>query len=158
MLRILYQIRNLNRMLVQYGSKNIRNNQKNFSEAETAPQPLVSGFEPDTCYTLVMIDPDAGKTKPNDPRPGNSDKYYLHWLVVNISGGSLSSGDGLVSYQGPTPPPGTGKHEYIFQLYKQPCGLTTGLNVKTRPNWSLQSFLKGKNLSLVESKSMFVGK
>ena len=152
---MLYQIRNLNRMLVQYGSKNIRKNQKNFSQEETSSQPLVSGLEPDSCYTLVMIDPDAGKTKPNDPRTGN---YYLHWLVVNISGGSLSSGEILVSYQGPTPPPGTGKHEYIFQLYKQPCGLTNGLTIKTRPNWSLENFLKGKKLELVESKSMFVGK
>lgn len=142
-------------MLVQYGLKNIRNNQKNFSQEETSSQPLVSGFEPDICYTLLMIDPDAGKTKPNDPRTGT---YYLHWLVVNISGGDLSSGDVLVPYQGPTPPAGTGKHEYIFELYQQPCGLTTGLTIKTRPNWNLQSFLKGKNLSLVESKSMFVGK
>ena len=105
-----------------------------------------------------MIDPDAGKTKPNDARPGNADKYYLHWLVVNISGGDVLSGDVLVPYQGPTPPAGTGKHEYIFQLYEQPCGLTTGLTVKNRPQWSLQSFLKGKSLSLVETKSMFVGK
>jgi phosphatidylethanolamine-binding protein (PEBP) family uncharacterized protein len=145
-------------MLIQYGPKTIRKNLKNFSEAETSKQPLVSGLSDDKCYCLLMIDPDAGKQKPNDPRPGNSDRYYLHWLIVNISGGDVSSGDTLVSYQGPTPPPGTGKHEYIFQLYEQPCGLTTGVTVKNRPNWSLQAFLKGKNLTLVESQSMFVGK
>jgi phosphatidylethanolamine-binding protein (PEBP) family uncharacterized protein len=145
-------------MLIQYGPKTIRKNLKNFSEAETSKQPLVSGLFDDKCYCLLMIDPDAGKQKPNDPRSGNSDKYYLHWLLVNISGGDVSSADTLVPYQGPTPPPGTGKHEYIFQVYEQPCGLTTGVTVKNRPNWSLQEFLKGKNLTLVESQSMFVGK
>ncbi len=145
-------------MLIQYGSKNIRKNQKNFLEEETSIQPTLSGLSPEKCYTILMIDPDAGKQKPNDPRPGNSDKYYLHWLVVNISGGELSSGDITVPYKGPTPPPGTGKHEYIFQLYEQPCGLTRGIGVKNRPHWSLQEFLRGKSLTLVESHSMFVGK
>ena len=145
-------------MKVQYGSKTLRNNQKLFSQTETASQPVILDIPSDRCYTLVMIDPDAGG-EAKGPRPGNSDRYYLHWIVVNISGGNLASGDAIVPYAPPTPPPGTGKnyrHEYIFQLYEQPCGLTNGLTVKERPNWSLQKFLQGKNLKLVESSSLFV--
>jgi phosphatidylethanolamine-binding protein (PEBP) family uncharacterized protein len=145
-------------MKVQYGTKNVRNGQLPFTQEETASQPTVSEIPSEGCYTLVMIDPDAGGT-PNGPRPGNSDRYYLHWIVVNISGGNIMSGDAIVPYNGPTPPPGTGfknQHEYIFQLYEQPCGLTNGLTVKDRPNWSLQKFLQGKNLTLVATKSFVV--
>ena len=141
-------------MKVSYGSKNIRNNQKNFSMVETASQPQILNLPEEGCYTLLMIDPDAGKTKPNDPRPGN---YYLHWLVVNISAGDLESGKEIVSYQKPTPPPGTGKHEYIFQLYSQPCSLMTGLRApNSLSNWSLNDFLRGKNLRRINQTSMFV--
>lgn len=145
-------------MKIVYGSKDVRKNQTPFTKEETASQPLVSDIPSDGCYTLVMVDPDAGGTV-NGHRPGNADRYYLHWIVVNISGGNLMSGDPIVPYKGPTPPPGTGRnkrHEYIFYLYEQPCGLTNGLTVKNRPNWSLQQFLQGKNLELVESKSFFV--
>ena len=145
-------------MRVQYVSKNLsRNQKKNFLKTETATAPTLSDIPSDRCFTLLMIDPDAGKQTPTSPRPGNSDRYYLHWLVVNVSMGDITSGTTLVPYQGPTPPPNTGKHEYIFQLYEQPCGLTNGLVVKNRSNWSLQQFLQGKNLQLVESVSMKVG-
>lgn len=145
--------RKMSRMKIQYGAKNIRNNQKNFTQNETSYPPTISDIPGEGCYTLVMIDPDAGKETPTSVRPGN---YYLHWLVVNITAGSIQSGDAIVPYQGPTPPPGTGKHEYIFQLYEQPCGLTNGLTKLSRPNWSLDAFLKGKNLHLVAQTSMMV--
>ena len=144
-------------MRILFGSTNSQS-KKNFTVQETSGQPSITELPMDKCLTLVMIDPDAGG-KPNGPRPGNSDKYYLHWIVVNIHDGDVSTGDPIVPYQGPTPPPLTGKnykHEYIFQLYEQPCGLTTGLNVKDRPQWSLQQFLRGKNMKLLESKSIFV--
>lgn len=141
-------------MKVVYGTKALRKNQKNFSKMETMSQPSINEIPEDGCYTLVVIDPDAGKTKPNDPRPGN---YYLHWLVVNISGGDLETGRQIVSYQKPTPPPGTGKHEYIFQLYEQPCSLMNGTrSPESLANWSLETFLRGKNLHLIEQSSMFV--
>ena len=145
-------------MKLLFGSKPIRSNQKNLSMAEAATKPQVLDLPLQGCYTLVMVDPDAGKTKPNDPRPGNSDRYYLHWLVVNISGGDLSSGRQIVQYQKPTPPPGTGKHEYKFLLFSQPCGLTQGLDApESLSNWSLQHFVESKGLALVQQQSMYVG-
>jgi len=126
--------------------------------AETAIKPQISDLPLQGCYTLIVVDPDAGKQTPNDPRPGNSDRYYLHWLVVNISGGSLSSGRQIVQFQKPTPPPGTGKHEYKFLLFSQPCGLTHGLDApESLSNWSLQQFVESKGLTLVEQQSIYVG-
>ena len=125
---------------------------------ESVNKPQISDLPLQGCYTLVVVDPDAGKTRPNDPRPGNSDRYYLHWLVVNISGGDLNSGRQIVQYQKPTPPPGTGKHEYKFLLFSQPCGLTHGLDAPDElSNWSLQHFVESKGLTLVEQQSIYVG-
>lgn len=35
---------------------------------------------------------------------------WMHWMVTNIQAGDMSSGTEVVPYNGPTPPPGTGKH------------------------------------------------
>ena len=143
-------------MNVQYGATILGRTKKNYSMIETKLKPSILITNPTDCYTLVMIDPDAGKQKPNDPRPGDSDRYFLHWLVVNISGGDLASGRTVVSYKGPSPPPKTGKHEYMFLLYKQACGLTNAIEPESRANWSLESFLEGKVLTLVSQVSMYV--
>ena len=143
-------------MKVQYGSKNVRNNQKNFRMDGTSIKPIISDIPMEGCYTLVVVDPDTGKVT-GGQRPGNSDRYYLHWLIVNITNGDITTGKQIVSYQKPTPPVGSGRHEYMFKLYKQPCGLTNGLtNPDLLSNWSLQGFIKGKNLVLEDEKSIFV--
>ncbi len=144
-------------MKILFGSKAVRSNQKNFSLAETSVKPQILDLPVEGCHTLIVVDPDAGKTKPTDPRPGNSDRYYLHWLVVNISGGDLASGRQVVQYQKPTPPPGTGQHEYKFLLFSQPCGLTRGIESPDElSNWSLQHFVEEKGLTLVEQQSIRV--
>lgn len=65
-------------------------------------------------YTLCLTDPDA---------PSRSDPKYRefnHWLVVNIKGKDISSGQTLVKYTGSNPGAGTGMHRYCLLLYKQP--------------------------------------
>jgi phosphatidylethanolamine-binding protein (PEBP) family uncharacterized protein len=43
-------------------------------------------------------------------------------------------GKEILPYMGPAPPEGTGKHRYVFLLYKQdPAALLTA--PKDRPNW-----------------------
>ncbi len=135
------------------------NNKKtNFTEQETAVEPQVLISNPDGQYTLLMIDPDAGKKTPNNQSPGNTKGlYYLHWLVTNIpSSGNVQEGDVLVPYKGPTPPAGTGKHRYIFILYKQKLGITSGMSIQERGNWNLQSFLQGKELTEVSRTTIHV--
>jgi len=70
-------------------------------------------------YALIMHDPDA---------PGGD---YLHWLVWDISSktdtiaansvpvGAIQgfNDSGSMGYTGPCPPPGTGEHRYMFELY-----------------------------------------
>lgn len=63
-------------------------------------------------YSILMYDPDAiGPTK-----------NYIHFLDINIPGNNVSNGKIILPYKGPSPPQGTGKHRYIFNLYKQQSG------------------------------------
>jgi phosphatidylethanolamine-binding protein (PEBP) family uncharacterized protein len=76
---------------------------------------------------------------------------------VNIpASGNVSEGDVLVPYRGPTPPAGTGQHRYMFLLYKQAVGITSGMNIQERSNWNLQQFLQGKELSEVARQTIRV--
>ncbi|SAM03475.1 hypothetical protein [Absidia glauca] len=87
--------------------------------AQTAKSPHIRfQGDPDSTYTLMLIDPDAPTIA--DPKWGP----WRHWIVVNIPGERQSSNSAqstqLTSYVGPAPPPKTGDHRYIFLLYKQP--------------------------------------
>jgi len=44
---------------------------------------------------------------------------YLHWMVANIRGHDLASGDTICDYIQPFPAHGTGYHRYSFVLFKQ---------------------------------------
>ncbi|CAK1541414.1 unnamed protein product [Leptosia nina] len=69
-------------------------------------------------YTLAMTDPDA----PSRVEP--KFREWHHWLVGNIPGANVSSGETLSAYVGSGPPEGTGLHRYVFLVYKQPGKLT----------------------------------
>lgn len=69
--------------------------------------------KPDDFYTLVMIDPDAPSKK--DPKFGEVN----HWLVVNIKGSDVTTGNVIKEYLGSGPIYGTGLHRYVFLLYQQ---------------------------------------
>ena len=143
-------------MQVSYPSSS--NKKTNFTEQETSSEPSVRITNPDGQYTLLMIDPDAGKKTNKNASPGNTQGlYYLHWLVVNIpASGNVKEGDAIVPYAGPTPPTGTGQHRYMFILYKQKVGIVSGMNVQQRGNWNLQEFLQGKELTEVARQTIRV--
>lgn len=42
-----------------------------------------------------------------------------HWLVGNIVGNNVTTGDVIAEYSGPTPPIGTGLHRYAVLVFKQ---------------------------------------
>lgn len=91
-------------------------------------------------FTLVLTDPDA---------PSRTDKKwseYAHFITTNIklnnpidaefftSELDLSAqGHEILKYMGPAPPRGTGKHRYVFILYKQTGAEPTAPS--DRPNW-----------------------
>ena len=69
--------------------------------------------DPGRLYSLVMHDPDAPAAKIQ----GGS---WLHFLATNLESGSLQPGNIQMPYAPPTPPPGSGVHRYLFELYEQP--------------------------------------
>jgi phosphatidylethanolamine-binding protein (PEBP) family uncharacterized protein len=117
-----------------------------FRKEDTDAQPTVSWIRnrPKDLYTLICIDPDA---------PGAASPW-LHWLVINCSGTTVSSGNEIVSWAPPTPPPGSGIHRYIFQLYRQSG--STPLQPQTFPveraAFPLEKTVAENNLTLVDSK------
>ena len=70
--------------------------------------------EPDSFYTLLMVDPDA------PTRQSPKFKEWMHWMVVNIPGNNVSQGEEKVGYVGAGPPKDTGLHRYVFMVFKQP--------------------------------------
>ncbi|CUS24298.1 LAQU0S15e01376g1_1 [Lachancea quebecensis] len=101
-------------------------------------------------FTLVMTDPDA---------PSRTDKKwseFCHYVAADIRlpsealhsttsatpdfvASELSGGKTLVEYHPPGPPKGTGKHRYVFLLYKQPGDSSSFTKVADRPNWGFGS-------------------
>lgn len=75
-------------------------------------------------FALIVDDPDA--PSPKHPRPNP----WVHWVLWNIpgtarallegsdGGGRSGTSDfGRVGWGGPFPPPGSGRHRYVFKLY-----------------------------------------
>jgi phosphatidylethanolamine-binding protein (PEBP) family uncharacterized protein len=71
-------------------------------------------------YTLLMHDPDSVY--------GNR----FHWIVANISG-DVKNGVDLLPYTGPAPPPKTGIHRYIFELYEQDRNIDVNMEERNLP-------------------------
>ncbi|ODV82265.1 PEBP-like protein [Suhomyces tanzawaensis NRRL Y-17324] len=99
----------------------------------------VEDFGKDDKLILVLTDPDA---------PSNKDhkwSEYAHWLLTDLqlkSGKDDSSyildfttGSEKLEYQGPAPPPKTGKHRYVFLLYKQDPLIKEVSTPSDRPTW-----------------------
>jgi phosphatidylethanolamine-binding protein (PEBP) family uncharacterized protein len=94
-------------MEVFYNNKKINNDDfLKVSETQVEPE-LKINLNPSNLYTLVLYDPDAvGGT-------------HIHWIITNITNNNIKTGNIIIPYKGPAPPPKSGKHRYIFNLYKQ---------------------------------------
>merc|ERR1711974_68514 len=69
-------------------------------------------------YTVAMVDPDAPSRK--NPRAAQ----WLHWIITNVKGELLISGEELVGdqvtpYAGPSPPKSSGPHRYVLLVWQQ---------------------------------------
>jgi phosphatidylethanolamine-binding protein (PEBP) family uncharacterized protein len=107
-------------MEVYYNNKIVNNNEfLKPSETQTKPQ-IKYSFENNKLYTLLMRDPDSVY--------GNR----FHWIVANIYG-DVKNGVDLLSYTGPAPPPKTGIHRYIFELYEQDININVNLEERNVP-------------------------
>lgn len=90
------------------------------SKKDTASAPKIDFgklLEKGKYYTLIMHDPDAV----------NDNHNVNHWVITNIQ--SNSTFDTFLAYKGPHPPPGSGVHKYIFNLYLQPNGISKNTKI-----------------------------
>lgn len=60
-----------------------------------------------------MVDPDV----PSREKP--TKREFKHWLVINIAGTDLTTGQTVAAYRGPAPSKRSGFHRYVFLVYKQ---------------------------------------
>ncbi|XP_034112387.1 protein D2 [Drosophila albomicans] len=100
---------------VTYNNGLVAENGVELTPTQVKDQPLVEwSADPNDFYTLVMTDPDAPSRA--DPKF----REFKHWVLVNIAGNDVSTGEALAEYIGSGPPKDTGLHRYVFLLYKQP--------------------------------------
>lgn len=115
------------------------------------PQVSAKNVDANKLYTLVMLDPDA------PDRKNHLARNWLHWLVVDIANGTLSTGKEIVDYEPPEPPPGTGKHRYVF-LYLQQEGPSANRYTAGRTAFSIRRYAREHNIvSAVSAFSYFTG-
>lgn len=67
----------------------------------------------------MVLDPDAPSRA--NPKMGE----VRHWLVVNILGSDVKSGQHVTEYIGSGAPKDSGLHRYVFLLFKQTKGKQT---------------------------------
>ncbi|KAH8295289.1 hypothetical protein KR018_009599 [Drosophila ironensis] len=110
-------------------------------------QPAVEwDVQPGEYYTLIMTDPDA----PSRAEP--KFREFKHWVLVNIAGNDLTTGDQIAGYVGSGPPKGTGLHRYVFLLYKQSGKLqfdeerVSNKSRRDRPKFSAAKFAEKHQL------------
>ncbi|XP_003705914.1 protein D2 [Megachile rotundata] len=103
---------------VKYGEKAIEfGTELTPMETQKAPE-IHYKNEGGVLYTLIMTDPDVPSTK-------GYRREFCHWLVGNIPEEKIEKGEVLAEYVGPAPPKGSGKHRYVFLVYKQNQGAIT---------------------------------
>lgn len=121
------------KFIIKY-ARNVNKNIK--TEEETKIKPIIE-LLPLPLSTLLMYDPNA--TVPS----------YIHYLVINIPNGILEKGDTVFTYNGPTPPPNTGTHYYIFKQYEQSVPIQ--INISNRSNFNETQFEINNTLNLKAS-------
>ncbi|CAG5075636.1 Similar to TES-26: 26 kDa secreted antigen (Toxocara canis) [Cotesia congregata] len=86
----------------------------NLTQTDTSTEPTYDfDYRTNRYYALLMTDPDV--PSPSISLPGE----FFHWFVGNIPGNRSSSGEDILNYFPPVPPPGTKPHRYTFLLYRQ---------------------------------------
>ena len=79
-------------------------------EAKTPPNVHFESDE-DSLWTLILTNPDGHFTE--------NESEYIHWMVTNIKGSDINTGQVIAPYLQPFPPFGTGFHRFVFILFKQ---------------------------------------
>jgi hypothetical protein len=78
----------------------------------------------------------------------------FHWIVTNIFH-DVKNGEDVLLYTGPAPPPKTGTHRYIFELYEQIKSIDVKIEER---NISMDFVKKMLNIGEPISKFRFISK
>ena len=119
---------------MKYKGREAAGNLRKRNNTLQAPDVRLNEVEPEKLYTIVIWDPDA----PRQPS-------FLHWLVVNIPGGSVQTGDTIQPYYPPSPPSGSGEHRYYGGLYEQSGRISVGKIAQT--GFDIDSFVSRYGLN-----------
>ena len=130
-------------MEVSYNNKILNNNEFLKPSATQIKPQIKYPFENNKLYTLLMYDPDSIY--------GNR----FHWIVTNIFH-DVKNGEDVLLYTGPAPPPKTGTHRYIFELYEQE-NRNNNVKIEER-NISMDIVKKMLNIGEPISKIRFISK
>ncbi|XP_015432448.1 PREDICTED: protein D2-like [Dufourea novaeangliae] len=131
---------------VKYGTKSIDfGNELTPTETQEIPE-IHYKHEGGVLYTLVMTDPDV-------PLRRGYNREFRHWLVGNIPEENVAKGEVLAEYVGPAPPKDSGKHRYVFLVYRQNQGSITfderrlsNRDGQRRTRFSIKKFAEKYNL------------
>lgn len=104
------------------------------AETEEQPDVGISDGEPNTYYTLILYDPDAGNP------------LWLHWVVENLNPSVQDHIIQALVYYGPHPP-NKEIHRYLAALYRQKNINQHYFDPKKRPGWTLPEIESKLNLS-----------
>lgn len=124
-------------------------------DVKDIPAILAWPTEEGALYTLLFVDPDAPSRA--DPHLGQ----FLHWLVLNISGNDISSGDTISQFIGSGPPEGTALHRYVYLIYKQSDKINwtkeriSNRSATGRSNFKVCDFVKEHNLGELVAGSLY---
>jgi phosphatidylethanolamine-binding protein (PEBP) family uncharacterized protein len=130
-------------MEVFYNNKILNNNEFLKPSATQFKPQIKYPFKNNKLYTLLMYDPDSVY--------GNR----FHWIVTNIFQ-DVKNGEDALLYTGPAPPPKTGTHRYIFELYEQE-NRNNNVKIEER-NISVDFVKKMLNIGEPISKFRFISK
>jgi large subunit ribosomal protein L38 len=125
-------------MEVAYGEKTVHRGTI-LSPTEASQPPRVSGLPREGLCSLVLSNPDGHLL--------NHNMELLHWMILNISGGAVSSGEEVVPYLQPVPPQGSGLHRLVFTLYTHSSPITVDDSLI---NQSGESWLDQRTFSMAE--------
>ena len=128
----------------RFGTTRIQGQTLQKEVAENYPDITWTAPPLDTFITLLCYDPDA------------TAKAWLHWLVVNCVGDGPTSGDTLMEWEPPAPPPKTGKHRYILQAFTHTYKIPVEEKPSQRGYFSVKAFVEKNRLTPLAQTSFLV--
>ncbi|EYC40861.1 hypothetical protein Y032_0593g408 [Ancylostoma ceylanicum] len=113
---------------------------------KNAPRFNLPGADPESTFSMVMIDPD------NLSRKNPSVAEWLHWLVVNIPASNviegINGGQHQMPYGSPAPQPRTDLHRYVILMWEHQGRRINVPKPSSRAKFNVKQFIEKNKLAL----------